>query len=78
MTLGKSQKILDIIKHRVYNKTVKYDFQEPYLRTVFGFVGITGIVFINGQPMDALGVEVANEKVRESQALARKAAEGIF
>ncbi|MBV1854211.1 FMN-dependent NADH-azoreductase [Catellatospora tritici] len=28
------------------------DFQEPYLRTVFGFVGITDVAFINAQPMD--------------------------
>lgn len=29
-----------------------YDFQEPYLRAIFGFVGITDIHFINAQPMD--------------------------
>ncbi len=29
-----------------------YDFQEPYLRAIFGFVGITDIQFINAQPMD--------------------------
>jgi FMN-dependent NADH-azoreductase len=29
-----------------------YDFQEPYLRAIFGFVGITDIHFINVQPMD--------------------------
>lgn len=29
-----------------------YDFQEPYLRAIFGFVGITDIEFINAQPMD--------------------------
>ena len=29
-----------------------YDFMESYLRTIFGFVGITDIHFINGQPMD--------------------------
>lgn len=29
-----------------------YDFQEPYLRAVFGFVGITDVHFINAQPMD--------------------------
>ncbi len=28
------------------------DFQEPYLRAIFGFVGITDIQFINAQPMD--------------------------
>jgi len=29
-----------------------YDFQEPYLRAVFGFIGITDMHFINAQPMD--------------------------
>lgn len=29
-----------------------YDFQEPYLRSIFGLVGITDIQFINAQPMD--------------------------
>jgi FMN-dependent NADH-azoreductase len=29
-----------------------YDFQEPYLRAIFGFVGITDLTFVNGQAMD--------------------------
>jgi len=29
-----------------------FDFVEPYLRTIFNFVGITDIHFINAQPMD--------------------------
>jgi FMN-dependent NADH-azoreductase len=29
-----------------------YDFLEPYLRSIFGFVGITDIEFVNAQPMD--------------------------
>ena len=29
-----------------------YDFQEPYLRAIFGFTGITDMHFINTQPMD--------------------------
>ena len=37
------------------------DRQEPYLRTVFGFVGITDLTFLHAQPMDAAG-----EDVRES------------
>lgn len=28
------------------------DFQEPYLRAIFGFVGVTDIDFVNMQPMD--------------------------
>ena len=30
------------------------DFQEPYLRTIFGFVGITDITFIKAEGMDTL------------------------
>jgi FMN-dependent NADH-azoreductase len=29
-----------------------FDFLETYLRTIFGFVGITDLHFINAQPMD--------------------------
>ena len=29
-----------------------FDFVEPYLRTIFGFVGITDMTFFNVQPMD--------------------------
>lgn len=29
-----------------------YDAQEPYLRQIFGFVGITDITCVHGQPMD--------------------------
>ena len=50
-----------------------YDLQEPYLQTVFGFVGITDILFINAQPMDALGPDVQKEKIEQAKALARKA-----
>ena len=52
-----------------------YDFQEPYLRAVFGFVGISDIVFINAQPMDALGQEAQDKKIEEAKVLAKKAAE---
>ncbi len=30
----------------------QFDFQEPYLRSIFGLAGITDISFINAQPMD--------------------------
>lgn len=51
-----------------------YDYQEPYLRAVFNLVGIADIVFINAQPMDALGQDVAEEKIRQAQGLAAEAA----
>lgn len=40
------------------------DFQEPYLRAIFGFVGITDINFIVAQPMD-MGVEIQRQKIKE-------------
>jgi len=49
-----------------------YDFQEPFLRTVFSFVGITDINFIIAQPVDALGPDVANEKIEEAINIAKK------
>jgi len=44
----------------------QFDFQEPYLRSIFGFTGITDISFINAQPMDYTpGITDANlEKAR--------------
>lgn len=50
------------------------DHQEPYLRTIFNLVGITDIIFINAQPMDALGPDVAGEKIKQAQELAAEAA----
>lgn len=55
-----------------------YDFQEPYLRGIFGFVGITDITFINAQPMDAMGGEVQNKKIEEAQVLAKQTAEAVL
>jgi len=54
-----------------------FDLQEPYLRTAFGFVGLTDIRFIHAQPMDALGVEVQEKKIKDAQELAKKVAQGI-
>lgn len=54
-----------------------YDFQETYLRAIFGFVGITDITFINVQPMDAMGPEVQSKKIEEAKMAARKIAESF-
>lgn len=51
-----------------------HDYQEPYLRTIFNLVGITDIVFINAQPMDAMGQGAAEEKIKQAQGLAAEAA----
>ena len=55
----------------------KFDFQEPYLQAVFGFVGITDITFITAEPMDALGPEVQRDKIEKAKVLAKKSAEAI-
>ena len=49
------------------------DFQEPYLRFVFGFIGITDITFINAQPMD-MGETLQAQKIKETQARAKEIA----
>ena len=54
-----------------------YDHQEPYLRTIFGFVGITDITFVNAQPMDALGPEVQQEKLEAAKETARQVAASL-
>jgi len=47
-----------------------FDFQEPYLRSIFGLAGISDIRFIHAQPLDiALGLtqaalEKANQQAR--------------
>lgn len=55
-------------------KERQYDLEEPYLSTVFGFVGITDITFINAQPMDAQGPDVQKSKIQEAQRIAREIA----
>jgi len=46
-----------------------FDHQEPYLRTIFGFVGIKDIQFIIVQPTD-MGETIQAQKIREAQAKA--------
>ena len=54
-----------------------FDFQEPYLRTIFGFAGITDIRFIIAQPMDGVEPEIRNQKIRMAQSLAKEIAPAI-
>jgi len=46
-----------------------FDFQEPYLKAIFGFVGIKDISFIKAEPMD-MDPEVREEKLEEAKAAA--------
>jgi FMN-dependent NADH-azoreductase len=50
-----------------------FDFQEPYLRSLFGFVGIKDITFIKAEPMD-IGIEVQKQKMQEAKTLAMQIA----
>lgn len=48
----------------------KFDFQEPYLRAIFGLVGISDITFIHAQPMD-MGPEIRERNIKDAQGKAR-------
>ena len=52
------------------------DLQEPYLRTVFGFVGITDITFLVAQPMN-MGPELAEKKLQEAVLKAKQAVQNF-
>lgn len=54
-----------------------FDHQEPYLRSILGFVGITDITFINAQPMDALGLDIQRQRIEEAMIVARKIAQNF-
>jgi FMN-dependent NADH-azoreductase len=51
-------------------ETAGFDFQEPYLRAIFGFVGIKEIEFIKAEPMD-MGPELQKEKLLDAKTAAR-------
>jgi FMN-dependent NADH-azoreductase len=69
--LAKNKKMFCITSrgndYSVGSQMHQYDFQEPYLRGIFGLAGIYDISFINAQPMDfAPGLTEANlEKAKE-------------
>lgn len=54
----------------------KFDMQEPYLRAIFGFVGISDITFIYAQPMD-MGLELQKEEIETAMQSARVAAQEL-
>ncbi len=54
----------------------KFDFQEPYLRAIFGLVGLIDVTFIKAQPMD-MGAELQKQKILDAQAIAKKAAQDL-
>ncbi|MEH2074516.1 MAG: FMN-dependent NADH-azoreductase [Nostoc sp.] len=53
---------------------VAYDFQEPYLRTIFGFIGVTDIQFINANRLnesDARAQSLAEARTAIQDAIAQ-------
>jgi len=52
-----------------YSSGPMKDFDQvgPYLKTVFGFIGIKDLVFIDAQPMDAAGEEGRNKAIAAAQ-----------
>ena len=50
-----------------------FDFQEPYLRAIFGWIGITDVEFINAQPMD-FTPDIRQAAIEAAMEVARSAA----
>lgn len=46
--------------------TAKYDFQEPLLRTIFAYIGITDITFINAENLN-MGWETRTESLAKAE-----------
>lgn len=57
--------------------TQDLDFQEPYLKTIFGFIGIVDVVFIKAEPMDR-GIELQKKKIEEAKKMAEDLAKTII
>jgi FMN-dependent NADH-azoreductase len=55
----------------------RLDFQEPYLRTIFGFVGITDIRFVVAEPMDLGQEELHRERIEDAKRRAAALADGF-
>ena len=52
------------------------DFQEPYLRAIFGLVGIKDIGFINAEAMD-MGEQLQKQNIQAAQDKAKEIAKGF-
>lgn len=77
--LAKNKKMIVITSRGgSYNSpdTKDYDHQEPYLRMIFGFIGITDIAFLKVEPMD-MGEELRVQKLKEMIPLAKKLAANV-
>jgi FMN-dependent NADH-azoreductase len=52
------------------------DYQEPYIRSIFGLCGIKNITFINAQPMD-IGQDIAIKELDRARDEARRIADSF-
>ena len=53
------------------DQTKVFNFHEPYLRAIFGFVGLTDLTFVVAQPTD-MGKELEQKKVNEAIEIVKK------
>ena len=68
--LGNKKVFVLVARGGVYGKGTPYaafDFQEPYLRTVLGFLGMTDVTFVHFEGL-AMGPEAANANRRKALA----------
>ncbi len=54
-----------------YTQNQSMDFQEPYLRAIFRFIGITDMEFIKAEPMD-MGIEMEKQKILDAKKAAAR------
>jgi len=73
--LAKNKKMLIITArggtYQPGTPSAEYDFQEPYLRTAFGFIGITDITFIHADNL-AAGDEARQQSLTAARAAIEK------
>lgn len=59
------------------NETSRLDYQEPYLRAIFGFVGLTDIHFIKAEGMDSGSREERQQRLDAAIAAAKELAHNL-
>lgn len=52
------------------------DYQEPYLRAIFGFAGIQDITFVNAEPLD-FAPDITKAKIDEAKEKAKQLAQSF-
>lgn len=73
--LVKNKKMIVIVSRGGQYQTGEakgFDFQEPYLRAIFGFVGISDITFIIAEGMDSGNPEDRKQRLQDAIASAKK------